>query len=173
MDAEVLPILRIVLRLVHILTGVTWFGISASLLFFIAPALRDSGESGLRFLKAMYTRTALTRVLPVVAIITVIAGLLLYLVTDSASYFTKVGNMVLGTGSLFGFLAAGHSLTATNKATQRLQQAAQQHIQDKGSPTEEGVATVTALAAKLNIQSKIGFYLTLLALIMMALARYL
>ena len=58
---EFVDVLRIVLRLIHILSAVIWVGLGATLVYFVSPAARSAGESGLRFMKSMYTHTAIPR----------------------------------------------------------------------------------------------------------------
>ena len=170
---EFVDVLRIVLRLIHILSAVIWVGLGATLVYFVSPAARSAGESGLRFMKSMYTHTAINRAIPTAAVITVLAGILLYVVAGSASYFSQLGNMALGTGALFGLLAAGHGGSATGRATKAMHEALNEHVRENGTVTQEGRSVLQERASKLATHSRISFYLMMIALIGMAIARYL
>src|SRR5262245_59182374 len=105
------------LRLLHIVSAFTWFGVGLASTIYIAPTALAAGESGLRFLKTLLTKTSFGSIFAIAAGLTTLAGILLYVVGNSASNFTSTGNMVLGTGALFGILATIHGGALTGRAT--------------------------------------------------------
>jgi|SRR5690606_29498433 len=173
MDEQLVTALRIILRLIHIVGGVAWVGLGATMVFFVGPAIGAAGESGLRFMKSMYARTAIARAIPYAAVVTVVAGILLYIVANSPRYFTQTGNIVLGIGALFGLLAIGHGGAVAGRANQAMEEALRQHVPDDGTVSPEGLTALRELALKMNTNSRISFYLSVIALIAMASARYL
>lgn len=162
------------LRLTHIVSGFIWVGLAVALTFFIVPAATKSGESGLRYLQSFFVNTPIERVFSVVAMLTVLAGILMYIIPGTVSHFSSVGNMVLGTGALFGLLAAGHGGATMGKATKSLSEALQQHFSEKSDTSAvSAIPTLQELLAKLATHVRISTILTLIALIGMASARYL
>ena len=103
-----MDILLVLLRLLHIIAAFVWIALGLTQVLFVGPAVGKSGESGLRFLKALLTKTAFPMAFPIAAGLTVLAGILLYFVSNSASHFSTTGNIVLGIGAASGLLAAGH-----------------------------------------------------------------
>jgi hypothetical protein len=167
-------IIRIVLRLIHIGSAFVWVGLGLATVFYIAPAATKAGEGGLRFLKTLLTRTPYPRAFPMFAGLTMLAGILLYLVADSASFFTRTGNMVLGMGALAGILAGIHGGAVTGRATKALGEALVKHVPDGAqSIPQDAMATLNDLSAKLLSHSRVSFILMVIALLGMGLARYL
>src|SRR5688572_9291493 len=105
---ELSNILIIVLRLIHIVAAVSWFGMALVTFAFLIPAERLAGESGLRFMKAFYTGTPMSRAFPIVAGSATLAGILLYALGSPNGGFSSTGQMILGIGAVAGILAAGH-----------------------------------------------------------------
>ena len=70
--------LVIILRLLHILGGVIWVGGALATNFFVGPAIAATGDSGKQFAGYLMNKTRFTAVMTVGALVTVIAGFLLY-----------------------------------------------------------------------------------------------
>lgn len=169
-----MDILLILLRLIHIVSAFAWVGLGAATVFYIVPAATTAGESGLRFMKNLLTRTAYPRAFPMFAGLTMLAGILLYFVADSASHFSRTGNMVLGIGALAGILAGIHGGAVTGRATKALGEGLAQHVPDGAqSIPADAQSTLADLSAKLLSHSRVSFILMVIALLGMGLARYL
>lgn len=164
----------VVLRLIHIVAAFVWFGVGAATLFYVAPAVAVAGESGLRYMKALITRTPYARTFPIAAGVTMLAGILLYLVPDIGSRFSTTGNIVLGIGALAGILAGIHGGAKTGRATRELGEALVQYVPDgNGSIPADGLTVLRERAQTLASDSRVSFVLMAIALLGMALARYL
>jgi hypothetical protein len=165
-----LEYLVIVLRLVHIVSAFVWFAVGLSGLM-IGMASVHAGESGLRFNKALYTRTIYATLPAIAAVVTTLAGLALY-ASGSAARFTNFGNAVLGTGALAGLLAFGHGAMATGRYSGLYGKALQQYVPDNGSIAPEGAAELRNTGSKVALHGRISFILMVIALLGMSLARY-
>jgi hypothetical protein len=164
----------VVLRLIHILTGVIWFGIGSAITLLLLPAVIRAGDSGFRYLRSLTSLPLYRFIMPATAVTTTLAGILLYLVGDSISRFSDLGNAVLGIGAAAGLLAAGHGGTATDQASKRLHEALKRDLPDENSAVPaESRPELDLLLSKFNLHSRISFTLTLIALMGMASARYL
>jgi hypothetical protein len=168
-----MDIVLVVLRLIHILAAVAWFGLGFAAAFYIGPAVGAAGDSGPRFLKALFNSTSFGRIFAILGGVTVLAGILLY-ITGSANHFSQTGNIVLGIGAAFGILTAAHGGVSTGRVTQQLAAEIQKSVPDGGGPiSAEAQATLRQLGAKMTSDSRISFVLMLIALIGMGSARYL
>ncbi len=169
-----MDIVHVSLRLLHIVAAFAWFGFGAASTFYIAPVAMKAGDSGLRFLKALFTRSSFGAIFAVSSGLTTLAGILLYIIADSASFFSQTGNMVLGTGALFGILATLHGGAATGRATNALAEALKKHVPDGDQPIPaSAMPELRAHAEKLLLHSRISLVLMIIALIGMGSARYL
>jgi len=166
-------ILLVLLRLLHIVSAVGWIALSASLTLYVVPSAVAASESGYRYLKGLFTRTAYTRAVAPVAGIATLAGILLYLVGGASSHFSQTGNIVLGIGALAGLAASIHGGAVVGRTTKVLEKAL------AGLPDSGGaiaVATLTelnGLAVKLLGEARISLILMIVALVCMGSARYL
>lgn len=169
-----MDIVHVVLRLIHIIAAFIWFGAGAATLFYVVPAVSAAGDSGLRFMKTLLIRTPYARTFPAAAGVTMLAGILLYVVSDSASYFSTIGNAALGTGALAGILAGIHGGARTGRATRELGEALNQHVSDGVAAIPAGgVATLRERADRLAADARVSFILMVIALLGMSIARYL
>ncbi len=162
-----------ILRLVHILAAFSWFGLGLAMTVFVAPAAAAAGESGLRFFKSLFTNTRFGPAIPAAAGITTLFGILLYLFGGATSHFTQLGNIVLGIGALAGLAATIHGGAITSRTTREYVAALNQYVADNQPIAAEGAAALRERAMKLATDTRISFYLMVIALLGMASARYL
>src|SRR5260221_13021557 len=108
------------LRLIHIVTAVGWFGLAAAMATYVAPGVLAAGESVYRYFKALLTSTRIATAFPIMSGTAVVAGLLLYVTGDVNRNFSQTGQIVLGLGSLFGIAAAIHGGAVAGRATRNL-----------------------------------------------------
>jgi uncharacterized membrane protein len=167
-------IIHILLRLVHIVAAFAWIGMGFTVAAFFDTALATaSPENRQRMAAVFYTRSKFGTAIPVAALLTVGAGLLLYIVSNSASYFSSTGNMVLGTGALAGLLAFGHGAAVTGPLTTRYTEALARHVREGQPLSPEHQTELEALRRKHSLHTRISLALAVFALIGMASARYL
>lgn len=168
-----MDIIHVILRLLHIVCAVLWFGLGVTQTFFVFPAAAKAGESGMRYLKSIFRNTPIVMAIPVVAGLTTLAGLLLY-ATGSHNEFTTPGNIVLGIGALAGIAATFHGGAVTGRATKALAAALEAHVPESSSAiAPEATANLNGLVAKLDEHSRISLILMTVALLGMGLARHL
>jgi hypothetical protein len=166
--------LLVLLRLLHIVSAFAWVGLGAATTFFIVPAALSAGESGLRYLRAIFTRTPYGPIFGIVGGLTVLAGILLYLVGNAASHFSNTGNIVLGIGAVAGLLASVHGGATTGRSSRTLAQALEQHKLDNGGTIPAGAMPVLQQqVASLLSHSRVSMVLMVIALLGMGSARYL
>ncbi len=153
-----------VLRLLHIVGGLIWVGAAIVMSCYIEPTLERAGASGRPFLRKLYADTSLPRLISLSALITTVAGLLLYGLMSYHETMSSGMGMVLTLGSLFGLLAYLHGLFAVWRSAGRF---AAMAASDNGDE-----AALTRLQAKLRRNGRVSMWLALVSLVLMAGARY-
>ncbi len=150
-----------VLRLLHIVGGLIWVGAAVVLSFYIEPALEKAGADGGRILRGLYSETSFPSLLPVSALVTTVAGLLLY---GMMSYHETLGSsmgLALTLGALLGLLAFAHGFFAVWRPA-----AAYSALADSDADQ------AAALQGKLRRNGRVSMWLALASLALMAGARY-
>lgn len=155
----------LVMRLLHIGTGVFWAGTLMFNAAFLMPAFRDAGPDGAKVAAAL-TRRRFMDIMPWIAALTIVSGVWLY-------WFDSVGfrppfmrsrmGISLGVGALFAVIAfilgVAVMRPAMNKAMRLGQDPAQQ-------------AAAQALRVRVGILGRVIAALLGVAVAAMAVARY-
>ena len=140
--------------------------------FFVAPALRATGEAGKQFAGHLMAKTRLTQVLTGSAYATVIAGFLLYGL-DSQWFTSAWQSSSVGTGFGIGALFALVGVVTGIMNGNNNKKMAQLGAQIQGKPTPEQAAALGAVQKQQGWVVPVNTYSLILAVIMMAIARYL
>lgn len=168
-----MDILFTALRLIHIAAAVVWVGFGLATVLYIGPASAAAGESGLRFLKALLTRTSYGAIFGMAAGVTMLAGIIMYLL-GAPSHFSTTGNIVLGIGALAGIAAGIHGGAVTGRASRALAEALTQHVPEGNeSISADGLVTLRERAQAMASHGRLSVILVIVALIGMGAARYL
>lgn len=164
--------LVILLRIVHILSGVLWVGGALAINFFIAPTMRATGDAGKQFAGHLMAKTRITTVLTGSAYATVIAGFLLYGI-DSAWFSSAWTSSGAGTGFGIGagFALIGLITGVMNGNNNR--KLASLGAQIQGKPTPDQMAALGVVQKQQGWVVPVNTYSLLLAAFFMAIARYL
>ena len=161
----------LVLRLVHIFAGIIWGGGALIMEFFIGRSVVATGTSGQAFAQHLMTKLRMHNFMTVMAVSTVLAGVLLYL-HDSNGFTsgwlkssTGIGFTI---GAVFGLIAFvfGAIFGASNAKL------AMVGAQIQGTPTDEQLLQIQAIQKRIKTVSPIHIYSMILAMIFMATARY-
>jgi hypothetical protein len=165
--------MTIVLRLLHIICGVLWVGALGLMTMFLMPAIGRTGPIGGQFMQHLVNKTKLTAYMPVLAIITVLAGFGLYYIDmrASAGSFGRsamgmaygIGGAAAVVGFLVGGIMTGGSAGKIGKITATL----------SGPPSPEQAAEIAKLQGRMKTGARISFALLLFTTAAMAVARYL
>jgi len=160
------------LRLVHIVAGVFWVGGTLIMTFFIAPTVGATAEAGQRFVGHLMNNLKFSNRMSAAAGLTILAGFLLYW-RDSDGFTSAWMSSGAGTGfgigaafALIGF-AFGIMIGRTTKSMADL------GAQMQGKPSPEQLSRIQALRRQQANYSYISSTALILAVIFMAMARYL
>jgi hypothetical protein len=165
----------IVLRLFHILCSVFWVGGITLLTFFLLPALDATAASGAVVMKHLLNRTKLVAFLPVMGVLTVLSGFLLYWrdTSISAGAFAKSATgMAFGLGGAAGLLALIVGGAIASRSAAAMARIYADVDRSGGAPSTDQAAELGALGRRLKSGSHATWGLMLIALVAMAVARY-
>jgi uncharacterized membrane protein len=163
------------LRILHIVVGVFWVGTVVFMAAFLTPSVRAAGPGG----GAVFQQLMGVRRLPLwimgAMVVTLLSGLGLYW-RDSAGF--QSAWLASGPGKVFGLggaVAIGASilgLAVNMRAGRRLAEITGR-LQSAGRPpTPDEQATLAALQARLGRASVVAAVLLVIAMLLMAIARY-
>ncbi len=163
--------LVIVLRLIHIVSGVFWVGASLVTAFFITPTVAATGESGQKVMAHLVNKARISFRIAISAILTVLAGGWLYWI-DSQGFTSSwrssgpglgfgLGGTLALIGLIFGLIVGVNSERLGKLSTEI-----------KGKPTEEQVMKLQSAQKQLKFAVPISTAALILALLCMATARY-
>lgn len=160
------------LRIVHILAGIFWVGGALMMAFFIGPTVGATAEAGQKFVSHLMGNLKFSSRLAAAGGLTILAGFILYWI-DSAGFTSPW--MRSGAGIGFG-IGAGFALIGlvfgilVGRTTQAMLQFG---AQIQGKPSPEQLRQIEALRKKQIAYSNINVVVLVLAVIFMAIARYL
>jgi hypothetical protein len=164
--------MTIVLRLLHIICGVLWVGAVGMMVMFIMPAVGRTGATGGQFMQHLVKHTKFTVYMPILGVITVLAGFGLYYhdmrVSDGTFARSTMG-MTYGLGAVSAILALVVGGAVSGSAANKLQKIAGEAA---GSPSPAQAAEMAALQARMVTGARLAFAFLLITTIAMAVARY-
>lgn len=166
-----MDILKIILRLIHITSGVFWVGGSLLFAFFVGPSVAAAGEAGQKLLVHLVTKAKVTTAIAASAMLTVLAGGTLYWIdsqglTSSWQYSGPgigfgIGGLSALVGLVFGLMVGKNTNTLGHVVAE---------IQ--GKPTADQLAKLQAAQKRLAYAGPISSIAMIIALVCMATARY-
>jgi hypothetical protein len=166
----------IVLRIVHIFSGVFWAGGTFFLVGAITPAVRFAGPDGAKFMQHVARQGRMSRIQATAAGLTVLAGLLLYWRTSghlNGAWITSGPGLALTIGGAAGIIAAAYASIAVGGTSSRMGRVAQAVHDSGGPPTPEQMAQLQQLGARMGTAGMITAALLVIALLGMSISQYL
>ncbi len=166
----------LVLRLAHIIGGILWVGAAWMLIGFVTPAAASLGPTSGRFFEALMRRRRLSAAIAISSILTVVSGILLYL-RDSGglqpSWITSPVGLGFTIGGLAGIAALVVGAALIGPTSDKMMAAGQALATAGGPPSAEAMAELEGYRRRLNTVTMVNFVLLTIAVIFMAIARYL
>ncbi len=165
--------ITLVLRLLHIVSGVFWAGAVFLMVGFIFPSVRDAGPGGAPFMQQIQRRR-LPVFMNAAAGLTMLSGLILYgrAMAMNGAWVRTNSAMIFGIGGVATIVAAIIGGAFVSRSGVRLGKLGEA-IQATGRPpSAEQAAEMAALQAKMGKGMRIVASLLLVAVIAMATARY-
>lgn len=169
MQAELL-----VLRVVHVLGGIIWVGAMVFNAFFLGPALATLGPTAGQVGAALQRRRMFV-VLPIAAILTILAGIRLMMITSggfASGYFSSRPGMTYAIGATFALVAFILGMAVARPAMERMAKLGQSAASDAAS-RDSVAAEMRGLQARARTATIAVTHMLLVAAACMAIARYL
>jgi len=169
-------LLMIILRLIHIFAGVFWAGTSLLLAGFVEPSVRSLGDEGGRFMQRLTGPSRLPTFMNLAAILSSIARAILYWIISgglSLSWMTSAPGVGLSIGAVAaaGAFVSGHVIQA--RSASRVASLGREIQSQGGLPSSSQLMEMQNLQARLRRGGVLGAVLLSIAVIGMAIARYL
>jgi len=167
-----MDIYLMVLRLVHVCAGVLWVGGALFMNFFIGPTIAGTEQVGKQFAGYLMMRTRLVTVMTTAAVLTIVAGGLLYWRDSqgfSSMWMTAGSGIGYGIGGVAGFtgFVFGAMFGQLNKKMAMI------GSEIKGVPSPEQMTQMQKIQGRLKVITPIHVVSIIIAVIFMAIARYL
>ncbi len=164
-------VLLIILRLIHILSGVFWVGGAVIAYFFLFPAVAATGAAGQQTMGHIVNKGRLTARLTIASMLTVLAGAALYWIDShgfTSPWTVSAPGLGFALGAIFALVGLGYGLVVGRsfQALSRMAAASQ------GKPSPEQLSQMQAIQKRIAMASQINTFALILALVCMATARY-
>ena len=166
--------LILVLRIIHIFSGVFWVGVSFFNIGYLQPTVQATGAEGQKVMQYLTQRTRLLSSVYGAATLTLLSGLVLYwiLLGFRLSAFRSGYGIVLTVGALAGVIAWLIAIFVIRGILNQMQ-AIGREIQAQGSPPNpQQAAQLQALGERLRKMGQVGVIFMAIALLGMATAQY-
>jgi hypothetical protein len=164
----------LVLRVIHIFSGVFWVGFSFFNVGFMQPTIAAVGAEGQKVMGYLTQKTRLLTTVYVTATLTMLAGLImLWLISGLQLSFLRSGyGLILSLGGLAGIIAWVIGLFWIRGIINRMGSLGRA-ISAGGPPTPEQAGEMSSLVAQLGTAGRVGVIFMVLALLGMSIASYL
>jgi len=167
--------LVLLMRMIHILSGVAWAGGAFMLAGFVTPAIQQTAPAGGQVMQRMAGPGRLSAFMTAVALLTTLSGLYLFDVRSNHFSMDWIGSsagIALSIGALAGLAAFLHGAFVTGRLTSRAAKLGQELAAGQGPPPPEKLAEMTGLQEKLMRNGRISALLLLIAVGGMSLTGY-
>jgi hypothetical protein len=164
----------VVMRLLHVGLGVFWAGTLIFTAWFLFPAMRDAGPDGAK-VGAQLMRRNFVNIMPIVALITILSGVWLYLknMNLGPAWAQSRTGMAIGIGAVAAVLAFGVGVAIVRPSMLKAARLGQAAASQSGADQQRSLADAQALRARAGKAGGVVALLLLVTVVTMAVARYL
>ena len=165
----------LVLRFVHIVSGVCWAGGGFIFFLFVEPTAKALSPTGTQFVQYMVTKRRFSNFMVISSILTVLSGALLIWQVASGQWlgYMKTGpGLGFTLGSIAGVVVFFIGMFGVNPRALKLAKIGQEVQVAGGPPTPEQGAELHKLDREMAVLSLADFVLVALSLGLMASARF-
>ena len=169
-------VLLLLLRIIHIGCGVFWAGSILFLAFYVFPAVQRSGPDGGKFMQAISSTNRFAQVLPLMALLTILSGAVLMWRQSgefTPEWFATKYGLSLTIGGALAVIALIQGMSVNKPAVTRIERIGQRIQAHGGVPNDAERAEMIALRARVIGSTQLLAVWLSLAVIAMAIARYL
>ena len=166
--------LALVLRVLHVVSGVFWAGTSFFIVLVLQPVVDRSGPEGERFLQRLFIEGNLSRTLAIAGGSTILLGLGLFAIVSSgfhADWILSRHGLAIALGAAAA-IAAGFVGGTSGRTGQQMVALGNAIAAGGAPPSAEQLAELERLRARLHGSARITAVLLLVAVLGMSAARY-
>jgi uncharacterized membrane protein len=171
-----MDVMLVVLRIIHILSGVFWAGMAFFIVSLLMPAVRATGPAGALIMRHLSAPRRLPAAVASSALLTVLSGAGLYWRNTSLSagvWAQSRAGITYGVGAVTAVIALILAITLVGPTVQKLVELGRT-IEFGGAPaTPDQLGTVKRLQGRIAAGSRAAAGLLSVTVITMAVARYL
>jgi uncharacterized membrane protein len=174
MEEPLMTLLIIVLRVIHIFSGVIWFGAAYVNVFFLQPTVQATGAEGQKVIQYQTQHTRFTITIYPSATLTLLSGIILYgiLFGFRPAVLSSGYGLWISIGGLTGLIAWFVVMFVVRGITGRMQ-AIGGAIQSQGTPpSADQTEQLKSLSIRLVRMGRYGLVFLTIALMGMAIAQY-
>jgi hypothetical protein len=164
--------LLIILRLIHLFSGVAWVGGGAFTILYAGPTAQQMGPEGGRFMQNLMGRAS--QFFSIVAGLTVLSGLALYWFVSgrlNPAWITSGTGLMLTIGGVAGLVAMIHGGAVLGRIGRQMEEIGKRIQTAGGPPTPEQMAEMGSLQESQRTHGAVSLILFALALIGMSVAQ--
>ena len=167
-------ILILVLRVIHIFSGVFWVGFAFFNIGFLQPTVKATGAEGQKTMQYLTQKTRLLSTVYATATLTMLSGLTMYWILSGfrLSFIGSGYGLVLTIGSIAGVIAWIYAVVVIRGIFNRMGDIGQQIQAQGGPPNPEQATQLQALVARLGKVGQVALVFLVIALLGMATAQY-
>jgi len=165
----------ILLRFIHIVSAIFWGGSVMYLALFIVPAVKALGPDGGKFMQQLSVTNKMPLVMTIAGTLTVLGGILLIERLSggfTGAWFGTPHGIVISTGATCGIIAYCIGLFVNKPTVDRIAKLGKAAAEKGGPPSQEQMAEIQKLRAKLFSAINVTALFILGAAIAMSIARY-
>lgn len=169
-----MDLLMILLRIVHIFSGIFWAGGAIINVGILSPAVEAGGLDGAKFRQFLFSKTKFSKWMGITSTLTLLSGLVLYwiLYQFRVSALDSPYVLVLTIGAFFGIISWVHGSLMIGRMAGMLGKIQNEIAAGGKPPSSEQVKVLQELGTKMNLHSQIGSVLIALAVLGMSIAQY-
>jgi len=166
--------LMLILRVIHIFSGVFWVGFSFFNVGFMQPTIAAVGAEGQKVMNYLTQKTHLLVTVYATATLTMLSGVaMLWILSGLKLSFLRSGyGLLLSVGGLAGIIAWVIALFVIRGIISRMSSLGRQIGQSGGPPTPEQAGLMGSLVAQLGTAGRVGVIFMIVALLGMSAAQY-
>ena len=164
----------ILLRIIHIFSGMFWIGAGFFNILFLQPAVRATGAEGQKVMAHLAQRTRMSTAIYTSATLTALSGLTMFWMISGfrMSFFSGGYGLFLAIGGVAGLIAWYFAVFVMHGIISSMKELGMA-IQAQGTPpTPDQGARMQALSVRMSSLGRVGIIVMSIALLCMAIARY-
>jgi hypothetical protein len=167
----------VVFRIVHIGAGIAWVGSVFLFVVFVQPSAAAIAPAGAPFMAELLGKRRMVDRIIALGVLTVIGGLFVYWKDwhEFASFGDWIGSsfgITLTIGAIAALTALAIGVLGTRPNVMRFLALGRQVAESGGPPSPEVAAEMGAIQGRLKIYARVGLALLVVAVVAMAIARY-